>query len=79
MSKRGEKYRIPSPWFVRLFATFLLAVDMGIIVVVLTNFSTFEWLGVIVLLAAIVSSYFPVMALKTGDPEWVLLDLILPF
>lgn len=77
MTKK-RKYQIPSPWFVRSFAAFLLAVDVGIVVVILTNFSAFAGWGVIALIAAVVSSYFPLMSLKTGSPEWVLLDLIWP-
>lgn len=78
MTSKKRKYQIPSPGFVRAFAVFLLAVDLGVIVVVVTNFSSFGGWGIVPLIAAAISSYFPVMALKTGNPEWVLLDLIRP-
>lgn len=78
MKRNRSKHRIPAPWFVRTFATFLLALDIGIMAFVVLNHEALGWSAYLLFFGSLASAYFPIMALKTGDPEWVLLDLILP-
>lgn len=77
MSRRN-KHPIPSPGVVRVVATVLLLIDLVLIAVLVLNYQTLQWTGWLLLIGAATSMYFPIMALKTGDPEWVLLDLIIP-
>lgn len=62
----------------RTFAAFLLALDIGIMTFVALNHESLGWSGYLLFFGSAASAYFPIMALKTGNPEWVLLDLILP-
>lgn len=78
MAKRKKKYSIPPPWFVRTFAVLLLLIDLTILAILAVNWATLEWTGYALFGGVLVTMYFPIMALKTGDPEWVLLDLITP-
>lgn len=78
MSRKRRKYGIPSPGVVRVFAVALLTIDLALIGVLVGNYSNLDWIGHVLLISTVASMYFPLMALKTGDPEWVLLDLILP-
>ncbi len=78
MTRRKSKYGIPSPSAVRVFAAILLLLDIAVMIVLALNYQTLEWTGYALFFSVASSTYFPIMALKTGDPEWVLLDLILP-
>lgn len=78
MARKSAKYKIPSSGVVRTVAAVLLLIDLAIIAVLGISFQTLDWTGYLLMIGAVVSMYFPVKALQTGDPEWVLLDLIIP-
>jgi hypothetical protein len=78
MSRNRRRHSIPAPWFVRTFAAFLLALDIGIMAFVVLNYESLGWSAYLLFFGSAASSYFPIMALKTGDSEWVMLDMIFP-
>lgn len=78
MARKPAKYKIPSPGVVRTVAAVLLLIDLAIIAVLVISFQTLDWTGYLLMIGAVASTYFPVKALQTCDPEWVLLDLIIP-
>lgn len=76
-SRRAET--IPPRSVVRVVAGVMLIVNILLILLVILYFSTIGLgLAFLVLGVSTVSAVLSLMALKTGDPEWLLLDLILP-
>lgn len=78
MARKSTKYKIPSPAVVRTVAVIILVIDLAVIAVLGISFQTLDWTGYLLMIGAAVSTFFPIKALQTGDPEWVLLDLIIP-
>jgi hypothetical protein len=77
MTRTKRNSSIVSPAVVRAVAVILLLLDGVLAAVLAINLGTFGWLGGIILAVVLATMYFPIKAIQTGDPEWVLLDLIL--
>lgn len=80
MPKREPTTSIPPPGVVRFVAAILLLIDIALIAIITLNFSTMDGtFAVTTLILVVTSIYFPIKALRAGQPEWILLDLIIPY
>ena len=81
MSKPKAKrnhYATPA-WLVRTVASVIIIIDIATLALVITGYSNIGLVASIIFtLGAISSGYMSIMALKTANPAWVLLDLIVP-
>lgn len=75
--KNEKPIKILPPLIVRVLAIVLLIADIAFLVIVGSNMSTFGAVGWLIVIGTVATLYFPIKAIQTGDPEWVLLDLIL--
>lgn len=76
--KTLDRPSIPPPEVVRFVAAILLVIPIAIIVIAIMHFTALGWLFATGLIASgLASIYCEIKALSTGDPEWILLDLII--
>ena len=78
MAKSKTKYPIPPRWFVRTTGQVLLLADILLMTLAILNYESLGWTAYIIFFGSAATIYFPIKAIQTGDPEWVLLDLIIP-
>lgn len=78
MSRRKSASQIPPPGMVRFVALIMLLADAAVVVLAVTNFQALGWLAWLAIIGSVGTIYFPIKSLQTGDPEWILLDLMLP-
>lgn len=78
--KRRSATQIPPRGLVRAVAAIMLLVGLMIIYIGVINFTGF-WLlpSIGILIVGCAASGTSTMSLITGDPEWILLDLILSY
>ena len=65
-------------WALVTVASLMIVFNLVLLVVVGLYWPVFGWWSLVVVIGAVVSIYFAVRAIKTNDPTWILLDLILP-
>lgn len=75
---RKSATQVPPKPVVRAVAAVLLAGSIVVMYVVTVNFSTIGWPAAAFFLGALTTAGFSLASLITGDPEWILLDLIIP-
>lgn len=75
---RKSKYPIPGPGVVRATGVVLFGIDIFMIAMVVMNYQALGWMAYAIFFGSAATIYFPIKAIQTGDPEWILLDLILP-
>jgi len=73
-----NKHPIPPRGFVRGVGVILLAFDILLMTLAVMNFNALGWMAYVIFFGSLATIYFPIKAIKTGNPEWVLLDLIIP-
>lgn len=56
----------------------LLGSDILLMSLAVLNYEALGWTAYVIFLGSAATIYFPIKAIHTGDPEWVLLDLIIP-
>jgi len=78
MATKRSKYPIPSRGFVRGVGVLLLGTDILLMTLAVLNYEALGWMAYIIFFGSAATIYFPIKAIQTGDPEWVLLDLIIP-
>lgn len=78
MAKRKKKYPIPGTGVVRATGVVLLSIDILLMTVAVMNYQVLGWTAYAIFFGSAATIYFPIKAIQTGDPEWILLDLILP-
>ena len=76
VSRGGEQ--IPPKGLVRFVGVVLLLMSIVIMFVAVTNIAGLGWLWLVVFLGGLTSAGFAGVAIYTGNPEWILLDLMLP-
>lgn len=72
------KHPIPSRGFVRAMGVVILGINVFLVVVAVMNFQALGWIAWGIIAGCLATIYFPIKAIRTGDPEWILLDLIMP-
>lgn len=75
MKKTQSKER---NWLLVTIASIVILLDIVLLVIAATNMSTLGWWSLAITIGAISSLYLSVVAIKTNNPAWLLLDLILP-
>jgi hypothetical protein len=65
-------------WPLTIISIILIGLDVTIIILVCTNIHYFGPWGLVVGIGAVSSIFFCYKAIRTNDPVWLLLDLILP-
>lgn len=73
-----SKYPIPPRGFVRVAGVVLLGIDILLMTLAVVNHETLGWMAYVIFFGSAVVAYFPIKAIQTGDPQWVLLHLIIP-
>ena len=78
--KRGQKQPPKEPnWLLRVIASLIILLNIALLVVAISNYQSLGWLWTTVLCTAGVSSIaLSIEAIRTNEPAWLLLDLILP-
>lgn len=77
MSDKGAKEQIPPTWLVRVVASVTLVAGVALVILSIVYFKALGPLPAIgALLAGIAITSGSVASLWTGDPEWILLNLI---
>ena len=78
MSRKSVE-QIPPKWVVRTVSCVLLPIGVVLMYLAVVNFSTLGgWFAVGVFAAGLSVATAAVASLYTGNPEWILLNLILP-
>lgn len=75
---RKPAAQIPSKSVVRVVAALLFAGGVALMYLTATNLSTLGWPAIALFIGGLTTAGFAVTSFVTGDPEWILLDLILP-
>ena len=78
MVTRKSKHPIPPRGFVRAVGVVLLSSDILLMALAVLNYEALGWMAYVIFFGSAATIYFPIKAIQTGDPEWVLLDLIIP-
>lgn len=78
MPSREPVTSIPPAWVVRVVAVVTLALGVSLCVVSVVNYRTLGWWALLGVVSGLWTAFFSLIALKTGRPEWLLLDLIVP-
>lgn len=73
---REAKTQIPSKPVVRAVASVLLVIGLIHMYLAVIHYSTLGWAALFLFLGGFSISGFALVALKTGNPEWILLDLM---
>jgi hypothetical protein len=76
MKKRTSS--IPPPWFVRVVGGAILGFDLLLMTLAVLNYEVLGWSAYVIFFSALITVYFPIKAIQTGNPEWVLLDIMFP-
>lgn len=77
--KRSSDEQIPPKWLVRAVAFPLLLVGIFLMYLAIVNFAMLgTWFGIGVFLSGFGLVAAAMASLYTGNPEWILLNLILP-
>jgi hypothetical protein len=65
-------------WALVTVASLMIVFNLVLLVVVSLYWSVFGWWSLVAIIAAVASIYLAVTAIRTNDPTWILLDLVLP-
>ena len=65
-------------WLLVVVASVVILCDTALLVVAAINTSTLGWWALGIAVGAILSLYLSIVAIKTNNPAWLLLDFILP-
>lgn len=77
--KRESVEQIPPKWVVRTVSCALLFIGAVLVCLAIVNFTALGfWFGVGVFVAGLSLATAAFASLYTGNPEWILLNLILP-
>ncbi len=80
MKNRSADTQIPPKWLVRVVSCVPLVAGAVILYAAITNFAVFGWwFGTGIFLAGASVTGASLASLYTGDPEWILLNLILTY
>ena len=71
--------QIPPKGFVRVIGVVLFVIGLAMVYVGIVNISTLGWTSTFVILPGLATAGFAATAVYTGDPEWILLDLMFPY
>lgn len=76
--KNTSHTRIPPKWVVRAVASIMLVIGFVLMYLAVANFTVLgTWFAIGVFAAGLGASVAASMSLYTGDPEWILLNLII--
>lgn len=78
MAKKRPDTQIPPKWLVRVVGIVLLVLALALICIATINFAVIGWPAILMIIGGLTTSGFAAAAIRTGDPVWILLDLILP-
>jgi hypothetical protein len=70
--------QIPPKPVVRLVAALLLIGGLVIMYLAVVGYTTLGWPAIILFFSGLTTAGFATISLISGDPEWILLDLIIP-
>ncbi len=70
--------QIPPKGVVRFVAAIILVIGVALMVIAVTNAVALGWYALLVFVSGLTSAGFAVVALRTGKPEWILLDMLFP-
>ena len=73
--KRSDT-QIPPKWLVRVFGTLVLLAGFALMYGSVSGAAALGWAAVLIFLGGLGMSSFAAIAIYTGNPEWILLDLI---
>ena len=65
-------------WALVVIASIMILLNLILLVAAVLYWATFGWWSLIAGIGAATSIYLSVEAIRTNDPTWLLLDLILP-
>ena len=65
-------------WALVIIASMMIILNVVLLAAVVFYWSAFGWWSLIAVVGAVASIYLSVEAIRTNDPTWLLLDLILP-
>ena len=79
MTKNKKKEQtIERNWALVVIASIMIIINLVLLVIASMYWSALGWWAPVITVGAIVSIYLSVEAIRTNDPTWLLLDLILP-
>lgn len=78
VDKKFDEERQRTNWPLMVVSIVMIVFDVAIFAIVWKRGVIFEWWGALIALGALSSLYLSYKAIKTNNPAWLLLDLILP-
>ena len=76
---KRQSSQIPPKGLVRTVGVVLLGLGLAILYVSVVNYVALGWLAIVYILIGITTVGAAAAATYTGDPTWILLDLIFPY
>lgn len=70
--------QVPPKWVVRCVGVVLLFLGLALVYIAATNFSAIGWPAAFMILGGLSTAGFATASIYSGNPSWILLDLILP-
>ena len=74
----SEKSKTEPNLPLRVIATLFIVMNIILLGISIYHVSTLGWLSIAIVCGSLTSILFSVKAIKTNDPTWLMLDLIIP-
>lgn len=78
MAKKKAKEQEGRNWPLTVISIIMIIFDVAILAIVWNQRFAFEWWGLLIAFGAVSSLFLSYKAIKTNNPAWLLLDIILP-
>ena len=78
VKNKKKEQKIERNWALVVIASIMIIINLALLVIASMYWSALGWWAPVIVVGAIVSIYLSIEAIRTNDPTWLLLDLILP-